>query len=173
MQLTPALLLRLMPACVSTETHADPIGRAMELAEINTAQRCAAYLAQIAHESGQLRYVEEIADGSAYEGRIDLGNTSVGDGKRYKGRAWMQVTGKTNYDRCGRALKLDLVATPELLTTPENAARASAWFWQSKQLNELADRDQFGLITRRINGGYNGLDDRIKHWLRIRKVLGL
>lgn len=173
MQLTPALLLRLMPSCLAAEVHADPIGRAMESAAINTPERCAAFLAQIAHESGQLRYVEEIADGSAYEGRVDLGNTLAGDGPRYKGRGWIQVTGKVNYEKCGKALKLDLVATPELLTTPENAARGSAWFWQSKQLNEIADRQQFGLVTRRINGGYNGLDDRIKHWLRIRRVLGL
>lgn len=171
--LTPTLLMRLMPACLVAEVHADHLERAMTSADITTPARRAAFLAQCAHESGQLRWVEEIADGSAYEGRPDLGNNEPGDGKRYKGRGWLQITGKTNYDRCSKALKLDLVATPELLTTPENAARAAAWFWQTRQLNELADRDQFGLITRRINGGFNGLDDRIKHWLRARRVLGV
>lgn len=172
-ELTPTLLLRLMPKCLAAEVHADPLGRAMASALINTPSRQAAFLAQVAHESGQLRYIEEIADGSAYEGRADLGNNEPGDGKRYKGRGFLQITGKANYERCGKGLKLDLVATPELLSTPENAARSAAWFWSTKLLNELADLDQFGLITRRINGGFNGLDDRLKHWLRCRRVLGL
>ncbi|HYE70610.1 MAG TPA: glycoside hydrolase family 19 protein [Aquabacterium sp.] len=171
--LTPTQLLQIMPKCLAADVHADPLERAMQFAAINTPVRRAAFLAQVAHESGQLRYAEEIADGSAYEGRADLGNNEPGDGRRYKGRGWLQITGKSNYDRCGKALKLDLVASPQLLTTPENAARSAAWFWMTRQLNELADLDQFGLITRRINGGFTGLDDRIKHWLRARRVLGL
>lgn len=175
MTLTPALLRQIMPKCLAgdADMHADLIERAMAGAEITTAARRAAFLAQVAHESGQLRWVEEIADGSAYEGRIDLGNTEPGDGKRYKGRCWLQVTGKGNYMRCGKALKLDLVSHPELLCLPENAARGAVWFWQTRHLNELADLNQFGLITRRINGGYTALDERINHWLRARKVLGL
>ena len=172
--LTPELLIRLMPAAGGRASiHAEHLERSMQSAEINTAQRRAAFLAQIAHESGSLRYVEEIADGSAYEGRVDLGNTQPGWGRLYKGRGFLQITGRTNYRRCGEALKLDLLASPALLCTPENAARASTWFWQSRQLNELADRDQFGLVTKRINGGYNGLDDRLQHWLRCRKIFGL
>lgn len=175
MNLTPALLQQIMPKAIegAADTHAPHLHRAMELAAINTPQRRAAFLAQVAHESGQLRWVEEIADGKAYEGRVDLGNNSPGDGPRYKGRGWLQVTGRSNYERCGQALKLDLISNPMLLTLPDNAARASAWFWQTRHLNEIADLDQFGLLTRRINGGYNGLDDRIKHWLRCRKILGI
>lgn len=141
--------------------------------EIDTPKRQAAFLAQVAHESGSLRYVRELADGSAYEGRVDLGNTSTGDGIRYKGRGLLQITGKANYVACGTDLGLDLLRFPELLEQPVNASRSAGWFWKKKDLNRFADTDQFGSLTRAINGGYNGLDDRIRLWLNIRKVLGL
>jgi putative chitinase len=174
MELTPDLLLAMMPhAGGRAQVYAEPLERAMRGAYIDNLRRRASFLAQLAHESGSLRYVEEIADGSAYEGRADLGNTQPGDGVRFKGRALIQVTGRANYAACGKALKLDLLASPELLCTPENAARASAWFWSMKGLSVLADDEKFGTVTRLINGGYRGLDDRIAHWLRIRRVLGL
>lgn len=151
-------------------THLDA---AMTEFAIDSPARRAAFLAQIAHESGSLRYVKELADGSAYEGRRDLGNTSTGDGIKYKGRGLLQITGKANYRSCGMALGLDLLTSPALLEEPVNACRSAAWFWQSHNLNRFADSDHFGALTKAINGGYNGLDDRIIHWLRIRRILGI
>jgi putative chitinase len=172
--MTPAELASMMPFGSNRATNfAVPLTDAMAEFEIDTPRRQAAFLAQLAHESGSLRYVKEIADGSAYEGRKDLGNTSPGDGVKYRGRGLIQVTGKANYTACGLALGLDLLSSPELLETPENACRSAGWFWQWKKLNEHADADRFGALTRAINGGYNGLDDRISHWLRIRRILGL
>lgn len=151
----------------------EPLSEAMSEFEINTPKRIAAFVAQIAHESGSLQYVRELADGFVYEGRGDLGNTSTGDGVKYKGRGLLQITGKANYRTCGSALGLDLVAFPALLEEPRNACRSAGWFWKTRNLNRLADADQFGALSRAINGGWNGLDDRISHWLRARKVVGL
>lgn len=136
-------------------------------------KRVSAFLAQIAHESGQLRYMEEIASGQDYEGRKDLGNTQPGDGRRFKGRGPIQITGRTNYQRCGQALQLDLESQPEILAQPMHGCYGSAWFWADRGLNTLADEDKFGQITKLINGGYTGLDDRIKYWLVARKVAGI
>jgi putative chitinase len=158
---------------VRAYVFAAPLTQAMGQFEIDTPKRQAAFLANVAHESGSLKYVKEIADGSAYEGRRDLGNTSVGDGPRYKGRGLLQITGKANYRACGLALGVDLLANPELLEQPQFAALSAGWFWQWRRLNMFADADRFGSLTRAINGGYVGLDDRIRHWLLIRKVLGL
>jgi putative chitinase len=85
----------------------------------------------------------------------------------------LQITGRANYMQCGAALGLDLVTAPEQLEEPGPACRSAGWFWRSRDLNRYADVDRFGSLTRAINGGYNGLDDRIVHWLRIRRVLGL
>jgi putative chitinase len=139
----------------------EPLTKAMQRYQINTVARQAAFLAQIGHESGRLFYVREIASGAAYEGRKDLGNTAPGDGRKYKGRGLIQITGRNNYTLCGNALGLDLVTNPELLEVPHNAAMSAAWFWFNNKLNDLADKGDFKKITRRINGGYNGLADRI------------
>jgi len=137
----------------------------------NSPLREAAFIAQVAHESGQFRYVRELASGEAYEGRADLGNTQVGDGVRFKGRGLIQITGRANYQACGDALGIDLVADPELLETPELAARSAAWFWSEKKLNELADEENFKLITKRINGGYNGYQERVAFYERAKTVM--
>lgn len=172
--MSPETLLAMIPfAGQRAALFAVALTDAMEEFEIHSSMRQAAFIAQLAHESGSFRYTQEIADGSAYEGRLDLGNTKPGDGKRFKGRALIQITGRANYESCGAALSLDLIGSPELLQGTEAACRASGWFWKTKGLNALADKDAFGAITKKINGGYNGLDDRIGHWLRIRKVLGL
>lgn len=172
--MTSEELLKAMPYAGSrAQVFAQPLTTAMAEFGIDTPQRKAAFIAQIAHESGSLKYVKEIADGSAYEGRADLGNSSPGDGVKFKGRGLIQVTGKANYRACGTALSLDLLNNPELLEQPENACRSAAWFWKSRNLNQYADADQFGALTKRINGGFNGLDDRIQHWLKARKVFGL
>ena len=164
-----------MPA-VSLERAAifvGPLSLAMVEHAITTPQRQSAFLAQLAHESGSLRYVRELGDGEGYEGRIDLGNTQPGDGLRFIGRGLIQITGRSNYTACGKALGLDLTEHPKQLEQPIQAAASASWFWQSRELNALADTDKFGTICHRVNGGYRGLDERLQHWIRIRKVLGL
>lgn len=138
---------------------------------INTPLRWCHYLIQIAHESAELRYSEEIASGKAYEGRKDLGNVIKGDGVRFKGRGLIQLTGRTNYTTYKDFSGFDVVKQPELLCKPVGAIRSSMWFWKSKGLNELADRDEFVAITKRINGGTNGIEDRRKYLARAKKVL--
>ena len=150
---------------------AQPLNDAMREFAIDTAVRQAAFLAQIAHESGEFRYVKEIAAGEAYEGRKDLGNVCAGDGPRFRGRGLIQITGRDNYELCGRSLGLDLLHSPELLEEPVHAARSACWFWHLKGLNELADKGDFKLITKRINGGYNGYKDRLKYWERAKWIL--
>ena len=136
--------------------------------------RSAHFIAQLAHESGAFRYAEELADGSAYEGRADLGNTQPGDGVRYKGRGLIQLTGRANYAAYSRASGVDYLAKPQLLASDAFAAvDVACWFWKSRDLNKLADADDVRAITRRINGGFNGIDDRIDYLLRGKAVLGL
>lgn len=144
---------------------------AMTENQITTYLREAAFLAQLAHESGQLKYMQELASGAAYEGRRDLGNTRPGDGRRYKGRGPIQLTGRANYRKYGALLGLDLEGNPELAATPEVGFRVAGAFWRLHGLNELADQRLFKTITRRINGGYNGLADRIQYYERALQVL--
>lgn len=157
------------------ELWATPITAAMAEYEVSTKFRQSAFLAQVAHESGGFKYVRELwgptAAQSKYEGRTDLGNVHPGDGYRYRGRGLIQVTGRDNYAACGKALRLDLLAHPELLEEPENAARSAGWFWQSHKLNELADNQLFSAITRRINGGLNGQEERTALYHRALAVL--
>jgi putative chitinase len=150
------------------------LNAAMQEWQINTPLRVAAFLAQILHESGYLRYTEEIASGAAYNGRIDLGNTVPGDGQKFKGRSLIQVTGRTNYVKVMLALNIDCLEHPELLAQPENACRAAAWWWADHKLNGLADlgtQDAFMKITRVINGGTNGWEDRLALYNAARKEL--
>lgn len=131
-------------------------------ARINNAFRIASYLAQIGHESGRLRYLEEIASGKAYEGRADLGNIKEGDGVRFKGRGLIQITGRYNYQQCGEYFGIDLVSQPELLSSPEWSVKSSLWFWDIHNLNAYADNNDLRGQTKVINGGYNGIEDRQK-----------
>jgi putative chitinase len=169
-------LRAIMPqlAQAKAESYLPYLNKAMRERTINTPTRVAAFLAQLAHESGQLRYMEEIASGAAYEGREDLGNTQPGDGKRYKGRGPIQLTGRANYEKASKALGVDLVNNPTRAAEPDVGFRTAAWFWQTHGLNEIADKGDdasFREITRRINGGYNGLEDRQAYWRRARAVL--
>ncbi|VVN51157.1 hypothetical protein PS685_00572 [Pseudomonas fluorescens] len=111
---------------------------------------------------------EQIAN-NVYAGR--MGNTAPGDGWKYRGRGLIQLTGKTNYQLCGEALGLDLLAQPELLEKPQHPCMAAAWFWGSNGLNSLADKGDLETITRRINGGLTGLADRQALYARALKVL--
>lgn len=139
--------------------------------EINTNARITAFLAQVIHESGSFRYVAEIASGMAYEGRKDLGNVKFGDGKRFKGRGLIQITGRSNYDQVSKALGIDFVNTPLLLEQTEYAVESACWWWKSHGLNELADTYEFDRITKRINGGYNGKKERDELYNLARKIL--
>lgn len=171
--ITGAQLLKIMPHSASRiGSFVAPINAAMQEFHINSTARQAAFLAQIAHESGELRYVREIASGQAYEGRKDLGNTQPGDGIRFKGRGLLQITGRTNYRECGKALGFDLESNPEALETNELACRSAGWFWVSHGLNDLADKGDFERITRRINGGTNGIGQRYAYLAEAMGVLG-
>lgn len=175
-------LLQILPnAGPKAGVFAPVLNAAMGRFGIVTPVRQAAFIAQIGHESGQFRYVRELGN-NQYLAKYDtgtlaarLGNTpeADGDGQKYRGRGLIQVTGRANYRACGEALGLDLVNHPELLELPQHAAASAAWFWQSRGLNTLADRGDFVGITRKINGGTNGLADRQTLWERARKVLGV
>lgn len=151
----------------------QPINDTCDEFGISTQLRQAVFLAQITVESGSLHYVREIASGEAYEGRGDLGNTEPGDGKRFAGRGLGQLTGRRNYNVCGIALGLDLVAQPELLELPEPATRSAGWYWRTRNLNAAADAGRFGTACKLWNGGYNGLDDRIIAYVNARRALGV
>lgn len=138
--------------------------------EIDTPLRAAHFLAQLIHESGSFNYTVELDSGLAYEYRSDLGNTQKGDGPRYKGRGFIQLTGRTNYAHYGLAVGRDLINDPDLVAT-QYPADVSGWFWANHSLNALADVDNANAITRLINGGYNGLQDRIFYLQRAKAIL--
>ena len=122
--------------------------------------RLAHFLAQVGHESGSFKYMEEIASGLAYEGRANLGNTVKGDGVRFKGRGPIQITGRANYRYFGRQIGIDLERRPEIAAYPSIGLHLACAYWGNRRLNALADKDLVEDITRKINGGLNGLADR-------------
>ena len=165
-------------------THLPFLQSAMTEFAIDRPAREAAFVAQLAHESGELRFMEEIWGPTAAQRRYEppstlatkLGNTEPGDGKRFKGRGPIQITGRANYKRFGDLLGLDLVADPPRAAVPEVAFRVAGLFWSKKGLNGLADlatAESFREITRRINGGFNGLADRERFYALARTVLGV
>jgi putative chitinase len=153
--------------------HLPFISPALAGGHIDTPREIAAFMAQVAHESGEFLYMEEIADGSEYEGRLDLGNTQPGDGRKFRGHGPIQITGRTNTAACGAALGIDALADPTVLEKPENAMRSAVWFWNTRGLSPLADADNFKAITERINGGLNGYAERLVYWHHNRHILGL
>ncbi len=164
-------LKAIMPLSKNIDLFLEPINKTLEKYEINTPKRIACFLAQIAHESGSLRYVKEIASGEAYEWRKDLGNVYLGDGVKFKGRGLIQITGRANYQALGKYLGVDLIAKPEILEQPLYAALSAGWFWQKKKLNTIADVMDFQKITRLINGGLNGYDDRLAYLKQANQAL--
>ena len=167
----------------------QPLEDTFEKYEINTPKRQAAFIGQCAHESGNFKLLEENLHYSAaalmrvwpsrfpdldvanqyannpekiankvYGGR--MGNTEDGDGWKYHGRGLIQLTGKENYGNCGSGLGVDLLGDPDLLVTPEYAALSAGWFWRKRDLNSLADSGDIETMTKRINGGLIGLEDR-------------
>ena len=158
---------------VNIQKYVEPLNKHMQAFGIDNFVRIRHFIAQIAHESGEFRYVLEIYSGKSYDtGRkaANLGNTpeADGDGQKYKGRGLIQITGRSNYERCSLGLFGDkrLLDNPELLELPENAVRSACWFWKANNLNALADRDDIRAVTRRINGGYNGIEHRAQLYER-------
>lgn len=175
----------------------EPLRETVERFKINTPARLSCFMAQIGHESGDLRYSKEIASGAAYDvGDLAkaLGNTPEddGDGERYKGRGLIQITGTTNYRLLSKALGIDFIAKPELLEGPLFAALSAGWFWDFRKLNDIADWpegqltvwkgqqwDSFRWISRMINGynskikAPNGMEDRLKRYVICKKVFGV
>jgi putative chitinase len=174
--LTPAKLQGIMLNADSVRIgrYYQPLITMMSNSQINTPLRMAHFFAQLGHESGDLRYNEELADGSAYEGRTDLGNTQPGDGPRFKGRGLIQLTGRANYVAFGSARSRDFVTGTnytQIATDPNLAVDVSCWYWTTHGLNSLADADDLNTITLRVNGGYNGLADRAAHLQRAKCLL--
>jgi len=170
----------------------EPFQETFARFEINTALRKAAFIGQCGHESGGFRVLEEnlnykpealmrvwpsrfdaenvdeyahkpekIAN-KVYAGRMGNGNEESGEGWKYHGRGLIQLTGKDNYTLCGDSLQADLLHHPELLVGQQYAALSAGWFWRKHGLNELADTKQYETMTKRINGGLLGQDDRLK-----------
>lgn len=160
-------------------TPSSKLISAMRKWGITTPLARAHFLAQCAHESGNFRYNKEIWGPSSaqqrYEGRRDLGNVSDGDGKRFMGRGYIQVTGRANYTQFNKGVSDDVILNPTLVES-KYVAETAAWFWKTRKLNNLAIDDTTASvkrITRVINGGYNGLDDRIKkfcgYWEKLKE----
>jgi len=184
MEVTSQQLLAIMPtARERVGLFVEPLNAAMARFEINTPNRAALFLAQVAHESAQLRWLREIwgptREQLAYEGRSDLGNTQPGDGPLFRGRGLIQITGRANYKACSFALYGDdrLLAHPETLEQLDGACQSAGWFWETlKRLNAVADAGDTGALlttTRRINGGTNGLSSRQSYWLAAKSALGV
>lgn len=151
-------------------TDIDPVLQdTLKRFEINTLLRVAHFLAQTCHESAGFRTTEEFASGDQYEGRADLGNTQRGDGRRYKGRGILQLTGRANYRKFGQALGLDLENNPLQAAEPELSLLIACEYWKSRKINADCDRDDLIAVTRKVNGGLNGLNDR-RHFLGKAKI---
>jgi putative chitinase len=182
MNITPSLLESAL-GCVRerAELFAGPLDEACAAYEINTPLRLAHFLAQIGHESGALQHVREVWGPTPaqerYEGRIDLGNTQAGDGRKYAGRGLLQTTGRSNYRSLRDRLRTrgidapDFETVPELLETPRWAALSAADYWDMRGINRMADRDDHHAVTLAVNGGTNGIDDRRQRLERARAVV--
>jgi len=162
---------------------------------IDTSLRKAHFLAQLAHESGGLRYTEENLNYSAkalritfrkyfanieeaegyarqpekianrvYANRMGNGDESSGDGWKFRGRGLIQLTGKENYQKFGKSQNMDFISHPELILEPEWALKSAAWYWKKRKINQFADLDDIHMVTKRVNGGTNGLSHR-QHYL--------
>lgn len=142
---------------------------------ISTPLRAAHYIAQVAHETGELKWLEELSSGKQYEGRKDLGNTKPGDGVKFKGRGLLQTTGRNNYQAYAKSgyCTGDLMSHPEWLAKFPGAQKSSMFYWKSRGLNALADRDDVRGVTKRINGGYNHFPERVMYTNLAKSVFGV
>ena len=174
MEITAEQIKKIMPSArARAQKYVTVINKWSCHFDIDTPLRMAHWLAQVAHESGELLFTKELASGKAYEGRKDLGNTQKGDGVKYKGRGLIQITGRANYAAYAKYCGYDVVAKPELLEQPVGAVKSAMWYWQTRGLNALADKDNVLTITKRINGGLNGLASRKAYLARAKAVFNL
>lgn len=139
--------------------------------DINTKLRIAHFMGQVTHECAGFRTTEEFASGAAYEGREDLGNVKKGDGKRYKGRGLIQLTGRANYRNIGEKLGLSLEDNPELAAEPVTSLKIACEYWKSRDINTVSDMDNLIKATKLVNGGLNGLEDRRKYLQKAKTAL--
>ena len=183
------------------EKWLEPLNETFQKYDISTPTRQAFFIGQCAHESNNFRVLEENLRYSAtalmrvwpsrfpnlevanqYAGNAEkiankvyagrMGNTEEGDGWAFHGRGCIQLTGRDSYDRCGKALGIDLISEPQLLVEPYYAALSAGWFWNKTGLNALADAKDYDTMTKRINGGLIGLDDRKAKIAKAISVLG-
>lgn len=162
--ITTEQLKKILPNLNRPEIYTTAFNDTCKKYEINTRLRVCHFLAQIIHESGGFRYSKEIATGIAYEFRKDLGNVKPGWGQKYKGRSFIQVTGRYNYEQISKDLGVDFTKFPEYLEQLPYSMIAAGWFWNKNKLNKQADLNRLTTITLTINGGTNGIEDR-KRWL--------
>ena len=180
--LTDAQLKAIMPNMPAARRalFLPALNRTLQTYTLHNRLRAAAFLGQLAHESGEFRYMEEIWGPTAQQLRYEppstlatrLGNTQPGDGKRFRGRGPIQITGRANYKRYGDLLGLNLVGQPELVASPGVGLSAAGMFWRTNGLNALAELQDYREITRRINGGYNGWEERLRYYELAKRVLG-
>lgn len=149
----------------------DTFSSTLDNYDINTRLRIAHFMGQVTHECAGFRTTEEFASGAAYEGREDLGNTEKGDGKRYKGRGLIQLTGRANYRKIGGILDLALEDNPELAAEPVTSLKIACEYWKMREINVAADRDDLIRATKLVNGGLNGLEDRRKYLQKAKTAL--
>lgn len=149
----------------------EPLNQGFDRFKVKTPLRICHFLAQVLHESGEFQYQEEIASGADYEGRTDLGNTQSGDGCRFKGRGLIQVTGRANYAQLSKDIGINYVTNPTRLAAMPDCVNSAFWYWNSRGLSALADQDDLRGITYRINGGFNGLDERQGYLNRAKNLL--
>jgi putative chitinase len=178
-------ILKFVPGCKLPDTVAKWFNEYSDKYAVNSPLRIAAFLAQVIDESGGFKCVREIwgptKQQMKYErdfnllypdtnptGRnhvaTNLGNSRPGDGKKFMGHGYIQITGRTNHTACSLALFGDnsLVANPDLLSTPQYAMLSAFWYWDTRGLNKYADKQWMETITKRINGGLNGFAERVK-----------
>lgn len=155
----------------------EPLNITAERFDLGSPRVLAHFLAQVGHESGSFKWLREIWGPTkaqmGYEGRRDLGNIHPGDGKRFMGRGLIQITGRSNYEDVSEALGFNFISKPASLESPLYASLSAGAFWHKRELNLLAVADKTIQITRRINGGTNGLADRQARLERLKKVMGL
>lgn len=161
-------LRTIMPALSleKAQQYLPLLNQAMAEWQINTPQRKAMFVAQLAHESAQLTTFDETGKPD-YSGKLGPGN------KNYYGRGPIQLTGRANYEAAGKALGLDLVNHPEIAATPEAGFRIAGWYWDNRKINDPADDGNYREVTRRINGGYTHYDRRVEIYERARKAFGI
>lgn len=176
MMITAPLLIKIAPASKRVaEIVQDWFNKYYCQYEVTNPKRIAGFLSETIHESASFTKTREGASGSSYEGRKDLGNIFKGDGVKFKGRGYIQITGRTNYAAVSKHIFGDdtLLKNPDLLAIPQYAMRSALWFWKNNGLNALADIQYFETITKKINGGLNGFENRVMFYNRLCEEFGL